>query len=230
MKIPKIDKTETGNDNNVYMDLSDVKEFHYQFMDYDDEKELTKYIKYLEKIIRKSIEYRNYITYLKEEENLTSCKFLRNIDISDTKKVGLEFHHYPFTLYDITNIVLNKMTNDYSNKVNSFDVAKEVMLLHYRNKVGLIPLTTTVHELAHSGEIFINLNLVYGNYEQFIEEYHDYIDSDLMDNFNLLKNLSQSNNSDKNNKFILEKKYTNIVMNEREIEELLIKSSEMKVS
>jgi hypothetical protein len=41
--------------------------------------------------------------------------------------------------------------------------------------VGLIPLSVTVHELVHNGNLFIPLQNVYGNYLQFLEEYGEYV-------------------------------------------------------
>lgn len=94
----------------------------------------------------------------------------------------MEFHHYPFTLYDITYIIyqnryLDYITDQISSKlnkvINPFDIAKEVMELHYKNKVGLVPLSLTPHELYHKGELFIPLDkkYVFGNYLDILDTY-----------------------------------------------------------
>ena len=59
--------------------------------------------------------------------------------------------------------------------INLFRISKEVMELHYDGKVGLIPLTLTVHELVHNGKIFIPLNLIYQNYSDFVNEYESWM-------------------------------------------------------
>ena len=53
------------------------------------------------------------------------------------------------------------------------------MELHYNNKVGLIPLSKTMHEIIHnSNKIVIPLNMVYGDYAAFLAspEYESYVD------------------------------------------------------
>ena len=37
----------------------------------------------------------------------------------------------------------------------------------------------TVHELVHEGKVLIPLQVVYGNYIKFLEEYDEYISQDL---------------------------------------------------
>ena len=97
------------------------------------------------------------------EFDLTKCKFIPQADIVDTN-VGLELHHYPFTLFDIVQGVLRHeygILSDrepvYKRPVNLFKVAEKVMKLHYQGVIGLIPLSLTAHELAHNGDIFIPL-------------------------------------------------------------------------
>ena len=118
------------------------------------ESSMDKYIKYIEKLVRNSYEYRNYIWTLKNEFDINRCKFLKDIDIQKTG-VGLEFHHYPFTLYDIVFLTITDKINRYgqfeSNITDAWKLAEEITRLHYENKVGLVPLTTTVHELVHNG-------------------------------------------------------------------------------
>ena len=75
-----------------------------------------------------------------------------NISTLDT---DLEFHHYPFTLYDICEIVVMKGAADQKYE-SSFSAAKKIMDLHYKNIIGLVPLTKTNHELAHDGKIFLS--------------------------------------------------------------------------
>ena len=49
--------------------------------------------------------------------------------------------------------------------------------LHYENKVGLVPLSKTIHQIIHSSEknqthkLFVPLYMVYGNYQEWLEEY-----------------------------------------------------------
>jgi len=214
----------------VKVDVGKPKEFNYKFYEYDDEKKLKKYIKGIESVVRSSVEYRSYIKYLKEEQDLTACKFLTNVDGKNIKNVAIEFHHYPFNLYEIVNTVLKKQTDFYSHPTTTFSVANEVMRIHYENMVGLVPLTKTVHELAHNGEIFINLNLVYGNVKKFIEDYFEYIDQELFNSLDTLKNLSDKN-ALQSNSYILKKKFQQIIMeNQLEARTIVSDSDELKLA
>ena len=214
----------------VKIDVGEPKTFSYNFYEYDDEKKLKRYIKSIESIIRSSIEYRGYIKYLKEEQDLTACKFLSHVDGKDMKGVSIEFHHYPFNLYEIVDTVLKKQTDFYNHPTSTFEVANEVMRIHYENMIGLVPLTKTVHELAHNGEVFINLNLVYGNVKKFIDDYNEYISQELFDALETLSNLSEKNALQSNN-YILKKKFQQIVMNNQiEAKTIVSESDELKLA
>ena len=140
-----------------------------------------KLIGYLEKLIRKSYEYKQYIGYLKSELDITSCALIPTLDIKDLG-ISLEFHHYPFTLYDIVNIIVKKYLDekDEDNTVSMFNVMETVMKEHYDGNIGLVPLSKSMHEMAHNGSVKIPISAVYGNYGKFINKYREYIDPDLM--------------------------------------------------
>lgn len=127
-----------------------------------------------ETMIRTSLEYRQYIKFLKENMDFNRCAILNGIASSSEKKYSIEVHHSPFTLYDIVQIVIQKQLNT-KGELNLFEVCQEVMQLHYDGMVGLIPLTATVHELVHNGKIFIPLNLIYQNYAEFVNIYESYM-------------------------------------------------------
>lgn len=168
------------------------------------EKDKIKLIKTIERIVRSSQEYKQYIAFLRKEVDMTMCSFFNNISNKESKKVSIEIHHEPFTLFDIAQIVLEKWIAE-GKKINPILIAEEVMKLHYQNKVGLIPLSITVHELVHSGKLFIPLQNVYGDFISFLEEYEPYISNDLKDILQIkLKMSKELENLDMS---ILEKKY-----------------------
>lgn len=157
------------------------------------EKEFSSFCKATERLIRRSSEYDAYLSNLKFNYDLTSCAFFNNISDEDAT---IEMHHYPFTLYDIVTLVVQKFLKD-KKLISSFVIAKEVMKLHFTNKVGLVPLSKTVHELVHSGEIFINYNQVFGDFSSFAEEYSEFMTPKMIDDYNKLLNSSkQPFNSD----------------------------------
>jgi len=235
MKLPNnlatIKKKDKQDDiETVQIDVGSPDTFNYHFYEFDDEKKLKRYIKSVESIVRSSTEYRNYIHYLKDEQDLTACKFLNNVDSKDIKGVSIEFHHYPFNLYEITDTILKKQTDFYAHPTNTFELANEVMRIHYENMVGLVPLTKTVHELAHSGEVFINLNMVYGNVKKFIEDYNEYISQELFSALDVLTDLSEKNALQSNN-YILKKKFQQIAMeNQLEARVIITQDQELKLA
>lgn len=170
-----------------------------------NEKQKEKFIKTVERIVRTSQEYKDYIQYLKEYIDMKECSFFSNVNNRYNKKIRIEIHHEPLTLYYITQIVVDKWIKE-DWELNPILIAEEVMKVHYENKVGLIPLSKTVHTLVHSGSLFIPLQNVYGRYVTFIKEYEEYISSDIMAVIeNKLKISKELNSIDENNK--LEKKF-----------------------
>lgn len=207
MLVPNIEKTFKSNERVeedhivLPVDVTNCTDFRELYMDiFDDESALDDYIKMIVRMTRNTYEYRKYIKILKTEFDLTKCAFFKNLDILNLKKVSFEMHHYPFTIYDIVNIVIQERmkdsTDDPSNKqkfnkvLNPFSVAKEVLKLHYEGKVGLVPLSLTPHELYHAGELFIPLTkeFVFGNYDEFISQYNALNYSNYKEVLNLIQN------------------------------------------
>ena len=93
---------------------------------------------------------------MKTELDLTKCALLPGIDCSEGA-ASLEFHHYPMNLYEITETIGNQMLETLAEdeKLSCFDIAERVMEEHYRGNIGLIPLTKTLHDMAHNKSIII---------------------------------------------------------------------------
>jgi hypothetical protein len=152
-------------------------------------RERVKFIKTVESFARKSIEYKEYIQFLKRNMDMNRCAVLKHLSLDNRRRYSIEIHHEPFTLFDIVDIVLTKrLTLD--EEINPFLLAEEVMNLHYEEKIGLIPLTVTMHELVGNGKIFIPLQLIYHKYHKFYEEYEDYIAPQLKEKIQVKIDLS----------------------------------------
>lgn len=137
-------------------------------------KERRKFIETCEKVIRSSKEYRDYIKYLKEHFDMDACAIFENVRKGNGKKYTIEIHHEPFTLFQITDTVLQKK-QDCVEPINPFTIADEVMDLHYKGYVGLIPLSKTAHELVTNDKIFIPLQYVYQRYDLFFDQYEPFM-------------------------------------------------------
>jgi hypothetical protein len=156
----------------------------------DDEKAYKKFIFKCESLIRTSHELRSYLHYLRSEMDMTRCKIMKNISHEDS---SVELHHYPFTLYDVVDIVF---TNRVSNlrPISTLAICKEVVSLHFKGLIGLVPLGKTVHELAHSGAVFINLKHVFGDYKLFMQTYNAGLTGEHIEDIRKL--ITLSNNPD----------------------------------
>lgn len=172
MRIPKISN---------YSSISDKETLFIPETEFDkpsyimyNEKTRSKFIKSVEKIIRSSLEYREFISYLRTELGMNFCMFFNNVSRDDIKNIGIEIHHIPFSLFDIVNIVLRKYETE-ELTIDPLVIADEVMRLHYEGKVGLVPLSITVHELYHRGDLFIPLQYVDKGFILFYQEYKDYM-------------------------------------------------------
>jgi hypothetical protein len=147
----------------------------------DSDRDKEKFIKRVEQMIRSSLEYRDYIAYLKENVDMTKCAFFNSVENRSDSKVRIEIHHEPLTLFDIVSVVLTKHMEE-GIPINDLYIADEVMNLHYQNMVGLVPLSKSLHQIIHnSDEIIIPLNLVFGDYTGFLREYSDYLDEHILD-------------------------------------------------
>lgn len=165
------------------MKFDEVPEYDLRDYDLNDEKEFKKYIQKIERIVRTSFEYRQMTNYLREYLDMNKCSFYSNVNNIDTFKIKIHIHHEPFTLYAIVKAVYNKRSA-FGESLSEDMVSKEVMYLHYMKMVGLIPLAETVHELVHNQYLFIPVDAVFGNYQEFVRQYEEFIDPEDLDSFN----------------------------------------------
>lgn len=154
-----------------------------------NERERVKFIKMCESIIRKSMEYKEYIKFLKQNMDMNKCIVLKGLNIENGKRYSIEIHHEPFTLFDIVETVISKREEN-DESINPFFIADEVMELHYDEKVGLVPLAKTMHQLVSDDKIFIPLQLIYHKYDKFYEEYEMYMSQRLKEKIDLKVSLS----------------------------------------
>ena len=146
----------------------------------DDDKEYEKYVRTVEREVRGSFEYKELIKYLRENMGMDKCAVLKDVTNRESYSIKIEIHHYPFSLRDIVDIVTRKRQY-YNEPVEVEMVAKEVMMLHYKLIIGLIPLSETVHELVHSSRLFIPVDRVVGRYNIFIDIYKPFCSPEQLD-------------------------------------------------
>lgn len=159
-----------------------------RFMD-RSARERRKFITKVEQLVRSSDEYKEYIKYLKTHFDMSHCEVFPGIINGNGKKYSIEIHHEPFQLSWITDTVVRKR-QDLDESLNPFMIADEIMELHYKGWVGLIPLSVTAHELVHSDRIALPLQYIYQRYDLFANEYDPWISDYVKDIIRLKAELS----------------------------------------
>nr|DAR94465.1 MAG TPA: hypothetical protein [Caudoviricetes sp.] len=161
-------------DKNNITPIIDSTNSYYQIPMYKDIDYLSNYenyvsfVKGIEKMVRNDDRYKKYINYLKKKVKLDKCQVLKNVTDEDAT---IEMHHGPiFTLFDICAIVLEYFLIK-KWKISTFRVANTVLMEHQQNRIGVVMVSTTIHEAIHNGEIFINYHQAWGDIAGFVDKY-----------------------------------------------------------
>jgi hypothetical protein len=209
---PELTKNDIDESDNHDIEINEVSEFDIADYDLSDPKEFKKYIIRIERVCRNSYEYKAFIAFLRDFAGFNKCSIMKNVSNELDKGVKIHVHHHPLTLFDIVSTIVSKnIGNGLPTDENT--IAREVMFNHYALKVGLIPLSETVHELVHNQYLFIPNNIVLGNWKAFIEEYKDYVPKEVISNIEKSDEMSRNYNFEDNTK-ILEHGFVNIQTNE----------------
>lgn len=209
----------------VVKEIEDM-EYHVKI---ESDRDKTKLIKRIERQIRSSQEYRDYIAFLRDNVGMDACAFFNNINKDSSKSIRIEIHHEPLTLYDYVRVVLEKYIKE-GLPINDMMIAEETMELHYKNQVGLIPLSKTLHLIIHgdnSEKLVIPAYMIFGDYSKFIEDYGDYLDEDDLIYTKIEKMIERTKEIKKNSFEFLEKKYEYLQVDGFEIPQKIDENGEM---
>ena len=167
MRMPNVSKhmNSKKRESNTIRRLEYIPDCDMKIYDLGNEDSRKKFITYIEKsIIRPSYEYKSLIKLLKEKKGLNRDGFFHDVDYN------IEIHHTPFTLYDLVEIAITKFC-ECGMEIDPFYIAEYVMMQHFIGQVGLYPVTKTVHELVHNGQVIIPIQNVYAsNLAEYIVE------------------------------------------------------------
>ena len=119
----------------------------------------------VESLIRTSWEYRRCCAWLRREVRMDACALLRGATGGIVK---VELHHHPLTLHDMVDAEFTHLERTQA-EFTRIRVAGLVVRHHYDGLAGLVPLSKTMHELAHEGLIAIPPEAVFGNVERYLE-------------------------------------------------------------
>ena len=193
----------TNKNTSIVIKENDNLENDYLIWDLEDPKEFKKFISTLEKEVRGSFEYKQMVSYLKNYCGMNQCAFIR---VEGDNKIKIEIHHYPFTLYDIVMIVYRKRVY-YQEPLTVQMISKEVTILHYKLLVGLLSLSTTVHQLYHDNKLFIPVNNVFGRYKLFVDLYRDFCEVEQLEILDRIEKYSNEYTARVNDTTILDTNY-----------------------
>ncbi len=146
---------------------------------FENEADYNKFIKNCEKLIRGSVEYKQWRNYITDVLQVNSC-FITNERMDECT---LEIHHHIPSLFTLLKAIVNK-NMDKDEAFSTFDVCMEAIEIHFANKVGYIAVISSIHEKIHNNCLDVPKNMIQGNYMWFIENFSKYLDDDDLDIIN----------------------------------------------
>ena len=136
------------------------------------------YKKFLDNAIsrfRRSKTYRHYKGHLMNM-GLDRCQFNGNIT---SEMASIEMHHCILTIYDIAIIITEHVLNT-KGDISTFDLVMLLKQEHKNNRVALVMLSLTAHQLEHNTEEFyISPSMCFGDWYKFLEMYKTGISQDI---------------------------------------------------
>ena len=154
------------------------KEIHFQLEEtpfhlplriktFYSEKDLDKFIKSTERLVRHSTEYKSWVQYIIEVKEKTTCALTGEL----ISECSLEVHHHPISLYTLVKTLVSDFIAK-ERSFNSFDIATKTIELHYQNKVGYMLLLPDLHHKFHEGFQDLPIELVNGDYRYLLNNYN----------------------------------------------------------
>ena len=134
---------------------------------FHSEKEQHTFIKNVERLVRTSIEYRLWVSYIMESLNQNKCVLTQE----KMHECDIEVHHHPINLYTVTKAVITDFMSR-EVKFSTFDIASSVIDLHYQNKIGYIVLLSDLHKKFHNGFQKLPIDYVNGNYQYILGNFN----------------------------------------------------------
>jgi len=135
------------------------------------ESDYKKFIKCCEALVRRSVEYKYWVSYIKDVLQIDQCM----ITHEKNSEVSVDVHHHIPSLFVLVSSVVNKCIEE-DRDFCTFDICQEVIELHYLNKIGYVTLLGSIHEKFHNGFLNIPIEFVRGDYKHYMDNYGKFID------------------------------------------------------
>jgi len=169
---------------------SDVHPFRLSLRieNFDSETEYKKFVRNCESMIRKCCEYKLWKEYIIDILQVNECM----ITHEDISQVTIEVHHHVPSLYTLVSGIINKKIDE-TEGFCTFDIAREAIELHFKNKIGYVTLIRTMHEKFHNGHLEIPISLVKGDFNWFVREYARYLEDEDLNTINARLAVNETN-------------------------------------
>jgi len=155
---------------------------------FENEASYKKFVKNCELLVRRCNEYKLWRNYIIDILQINECM----ITHESVDQVTIDVHHHIPSLYVLICSLVNKKI-DLNEEFCSFDIAREAIELHFKNKIGYITLLKSMHEKFHNGFLTIPISFIKGDFKYYLENYSKYIDEIDLDKINGRLAINESN-------------------------------------
>jgi len=138
---------------------------------FENESEYKKFIRNCEMMLRRCLEYKLWRNYIIDVLQINECM----ITHEKNSEVSIDVHHHIPSLYILVAAHVNRNIEK-GEDFCTFDLCKEIMELHFQNKVGYVTLLKSMHEKFHNGRLGIPISFVKGDYKYFMNNFSKYLD------------------------------------------------------
>lgn len=115
--------------------------------------------------------YKQYKSYL-IDLGLNRCQYFPNITTDVLGANGIEMHHNFLTIYDIALMICEHVINT-EGYITSFDLIHLLKQEHSENRIPIVMLSKTVHQMYHNNEEFvIPANQCFGFWMELLVKYN----------------------------------------------------------
>lgn len=192
--------TENPRDFQIHSDVKNLELYteDYPFKlslrikNFTDESSYVKFVRNCEKLFRSCLEYKLWRDYITDVLRFNSCA----VTNESIDQCTIEIHHHVPSLFILMKTLVNECIET-TTPFSTFDICLKAIEVHFSNKIGFICLLSSIHEKFTNGYLDIPIELIKGNYKDFLTSYSKYISEEDMEvvNKRLATNLQNCTSS-----------------------------------
>ena len=155
---------------------------------FEADSDFKKFVRSCENIIRKSVEYRLWVAYIKDVLQINTCM----ITNERMDEVTLDVHHHIPSLFLLLKALINEKI-EREEVFSTFDIALQAIEVHFSNRIGYAVLLKSMHEKFHNGFLSIPIELIRGDYRWFLDNYTRYLDEEDLETIEYRMSINRGN-------------------------------------